>query len=596
MPLYKEESLEELRRRIDLVEVVSAHLRMQRSGSSFKACCPFHEEKTPSFVIQRGDSHYHCYGCGAHGDAIAFLMGYLKMGFIESIEHLAERFQVILEKHDGGLQKNEINKSALKNVLEKACDLYHFTLLYTTPGQQALRYLYGRGIDLEFIQRFRIGYAPPYTDFIQKILLQDRADLLLLEQAGLIHLSESGRKRDFFYDRVTFPICDASGIVIGFSARKFKEETFGGKYINTPETPLFKKSSLLFGLSYSRLRIAKERKALIVEGQIDALRLIHTGFDFAVAGQGTAFGEDHVKELLHLGVSHAFLAMDGDEAGQKAAAKIGDLFQKRGVEVSIIPLPLGSDPDTFLRERGELAFSTLLDKRISYLSFLFSYLSKGVSLDSPAYKTEIVHRIVDQIRKWEHPIMVHESLRKLAELAHVPEEMLRARGEQQMLPMKMESQKPVSSVTKVDPDRILETDLTRWLILIGENASHLVDLIQANITQQHLRVPICQQLFVFYMKAYTEKRPRDLLALSASLDEVQDQNFLTEIMQKRVNLQRAKEGITETIRQILTRRWLEKREEIRLKIHSGGCNEVEVLELAKQFDEIKKSPPQIQTT
>ena len=171
------------------------------------------------------------------------------------------------------------------------------------------------------MQKFRIGFAPPHAEFIQKILIEDNNDALLLEQAGLMHVAESGRRRDFFGDRITFPICDASGMVIGFSARKFKEETFGGKYINTPETPLFKKSSVLFGLSYSRQRIAKERKALIVEGQIDALRLIDEGFDFTVAGQGTAFGEDHVKELVHLGVSHVLLAMDGDEAGLKAAAK-----------------------------------------------------------------------------------------------------------------------------------------------------------------------------------------------------------------------------------------------------------------------------------
>ncbi|MBI2742550.1 MAG: DNA primase [Chlamydiales bacterium] len=595
MSMYKKESLDDLRSKIDLVEVVSSHIRLQRSGSSHKACCPFHDEKTPSFTIQRGDTHYHCFGCGAHGDAIAFLMGYLKMGFVEAIEHLAERFQVVLEKSDEAQEGRGPNKPALKNLLEKACQLYHFTLLYTPVGHQALRYLYERGIDLDFIQRFRVGYAPAISDYLQKILPSDHGDLELMAQAGLLHLSESGRRRDFFGDRITFPISDASGMVIGFSARKFKEETFGGKYINTPETPLFKKSSVLFGLSYSRQRIAKERRALIVEGQIDALRLIYAGFDYTVAGQGTAFGEDHVRELMHLGLSHALLAMDGDEAGQKAAVKIGNLFQKKGVEVSIVPMPAGSDPDAFLRERGELSFAKLLQESVPYLPFLFNHLGRGLNLDSPAQKNEIVRTIATQVRLWEHPIMVHESLRRLAEIARVPLEMLSKERDlvPNAPPARVELSRMASAVEKVDPDRILETDLLRWLFFVGESEPNIVELIRANMDEQQLRVPVCKELYALYMQAYAEKKPRDLLALGTSLQEGKDQLFLSEIMQKKINLQRAKEGVIETIQKILNRSWLQKREDIRIKIHSGKCSETEVLELAKQFDEIKKHPPQI---
>lgn len=589
MPLYKKESLEQLRGKIDLIEVVSSHIKLQRSGSSYKACCPFHDEKTPSFVIQRDDTHYHCYGCGAHGDAIAFLMGYLKMGFMEAIEHLAERFHVVLEKADGKEEVRGASKTALKAVLEKACLLYHHALLHTAPGHQALKYLYARGIDLDFIRKFRIGYVPEIYDFLHKVLQEDED---LLAQAGLLHISESGRKKEFFWGRITFPICDASGMVIGFSARKFREETFGGKYINTPETPVFKKSSTLFGLSYSRQRIAKEKRALIVEGQIDALRLIHCGFDFTVAGQGTAFGEEHVKELIHLGVSHALLALDGDEAGQKAALKIGHLLQKKGVEVSIVPLPADCDPDSFLRERGESAFSSLLAQTLDYLTFFFNCMRKGKSLDSPAQKNEIIKTIATQIRSWEHPIMVHESLRKLASLAQIPEEMLPL--ERQPLLTTHNSRERVSfTVEKVDPDKILETDLLRWLFFVGESQTPLVELIRAHLSENELRVPQCIRLYSLYMQAYAENRARDLLALGSSLEKPEEQNLLSEIMQKKINLQRAKEGIVETVRQILTRRWLQKREEIRIKIHSGKCSEEEALALAKEFDELKNKQPEI---
>ncbi len=589
MALYKKESLDQLRGKIDLVELVSAHIKVQRSGSSYKACCPFHEEKTPSFVIQRNDTHYHCYGCGAHGDAIAFLMGYLKMGFLEAVEHLAERFQVVLEKTEGNEEGKGISKTALKTILERACQLYHYTLLHTAPGHLALNYLYDRGIDLEFVKKFRIGYAPQQSNFLQKILIEGRGDEELLVQAGLLRISETGRRRDFFSDRITFPICDASGMCIGFSARKFKEETFGGKYINTPETPLFKKSHVLFGLSYSRQRIAKERKALIVEGQIDALRLIHTGFDFTVAAQGTAFGEEHVKELIHLGVSHAILAMDGDDAGQKAAIKVGHLLQKKGVEVSIVPLPKELDPDSFIRENGEEAFSRLLAQTVDYLTFLFTCLRKGKSLDSPAQKNAIVQSIATQVGTWEHPIMVHETLRRLATLAQVPEEMIPLER-QPLLISEEKKEKVTTSFEKIDPDKILETDLLRWLFFAGENPE-LVELVKANITSDQLRVSSCKKLFSVYVGAYKESKPRDLLALGSHLNEGDEQELLSQIMQKKINLQRAKEGVTETLRQILNRRWLQKREEIRIKIHSGKCSEEEALALAKEFDEIKKNPP-----
>lgn len=590
MPLYKKESLDQLREKIDLVELISSHIKMQRSGSSYKACCPFHEEKTPSFVVQRNDTHYHCYGCGAHGDAIAFLMGYLKMGFIEAVEHLAERFHVILEKAEGKEEGRGVSKSALKNVLEKACELYHYTLLHTAPGHEAVKYLYKRGIDLAFIKKFRVGYAPESSPFLQKVLMEEEE---LLVQAGLLRISETGRRRDFFSDRITFPICDATGMVIGFSARKFKEETFGGKYINTPETPLFKKSHVLFGLSYSRQRIAKEKRALIVEGQIDALRLIDKGFDFTVAAQGTAFGEEHVKELLHLGVSQALLAMDGDYAGQKAAAKVGHLLQKKGIEVSIIPLSDGSDPDSFLRENGEEAFSRLLLKTSDYLTFLFSLLSKGKSLDSPAQKNAIVQSIASQVSSWEHPIMVHETLRRLAVLAHVPEEMIPLERQPLLSTATPTREKASASLEKIDPDRILECDLLRWLFLIGEREHNLVELIRTHISQEQLRIPSCIKLFSLYMAAYAENKPRDLLALGVHLVEGDEQELLTQIMQKKINPARAKEGVAETVEQILTRRWLQKREEIRIKIHSGRCSEEEALALAKEFDEIKKQKPLI---
>ncbi len=591
MVLYSKESLELLRQRIDLPEVLGQHVELKRAGAAFKALCPFHEEKTPSFVVQRGDTHYHCFGCGAHGDAIAFLMSHLRMGFTEAVESLAERFQVTLERVDDPEAHKGPSKPKLKAALEHAAQLYHYLLQHSEEGHQALEYLYKRGIDLEFIRRFQVGYAPKQGDVLVRYLREQQIDDEVVQQAGLCYEQSSGRRRDFFAERIAFPIRDAMGAVIGFSARKMREETFGGKYINTPETPLFKKSRVLFGLSYSRARIAKEKQAIIVEGQIDALRLIHTGFDYTVAGQGTAFGEEHVKELLQLGVAKVFLALDGDTAGRDAAVKIGNLFQKKGVDVRVVAFPDKCDPDAVLLKEGPEALSGYFERAEGYLPFLFRYLSSKGDPRSPSGKSEIVEEIAETIRNWEHPVMIHESLRLLAELAQVPESTI---GVGMLsLPDFMIKKSDRLGLQAVDPDRILEGDVLRWLVLAASQSALLFPLARANIRPEHFRSELARKLFHELMRCYEAEHKVDLLALGAFMEGEEEEKLLKEIMQRKINIPRAEIGFKETLQKLLIRHWMEQREEIRQKIQSTALSDEEALELAKQFDELKKSPPQL---
>lgn len=591
MAIFNKESLESLRQRVDLVEVLSAHLQLKRSGTAYKGLCPFHDEKTPSFVIQKGDTHYHCFGCGAHGDAIQFLMTYQKMTFSEAVESLAQRFQVHLEKIDKKDEPRGPNKIQLKQALESACQFYHFCLLHSQEGHQALTYLYDRGIDLDFIRHFRVGLAPSRSGIFTKIMHEKGVIDDVLVDAGLLAPTKNGKLREFFSDRIVFPIHQASGEVIGFSGRKYKEETFGGKYVNTPETALFKKSRLLYGLYYSRRRIAKEHKAIVVEGQIDALRLIQMGLNLTVAGQGTAFGEDHVRELTHLGVQEVFLALDSDSAGQEAACKIGHLFQKEGVEVRVVALPSGSDPDAFLREKGITAFIDLLQDSPSYLLFLVKHLSRDLNIDSPAAKNHLVQNAAKMIREWDHPLMVHETLRKLAHLLKVPEEMVGV-GQERVSNIYIKKSGSVGNQT-IDPDRILETDLLRWLLLMGQESQRIVDLIYANLTVEDLQVAICQKIFSTYRENCTQHRPCDLLSLAIDLDDAEGQLVLSDLVQKKVNRERAEQQLIETIQKILDRNWMQKREMIKRQIQSGECSNEQALELAKAFDALRRQPPKV---
>ncbi len=581
-----------MRQRIDLVEVLSPHIEFKKSGAAYKAICPFHDEKSPSLMIQKGDHHYHCFGCGAHGDAIQFLMTHLRMPFMEAVESLAQRFNVPLEQVEGSsFEGRGPNRVLLKTALEQACHLYHFFLLHTLEGQQALGYLYSRGIDLEFIRYFQLGLAPKNPGLLYKLLHSKSIKEPLLVEAGLISESSSGSYREFFSDRIMFPIRDPQGSVIAFSGRKYKEETYGGKYVNTPETPLFKKSRVLFGLNYCRKRIVKERKVLIVEGQLDALRLIHNGFNIAVAGQGTAFGEMHTKELIALGVNQAFVAMDGDEAGSEAACKIGNLFQREGIEVFVVQLPPKGDPDSFLCERGPEAFSLLMEKSPSYLEFLVRQRSRTLNMDSPAGKNELVQAIAKQIREWNQPLMVHESLRKLAHLAQIPETAIGVGVEH--VPSLYIKRSAYAGGQSIDPERIMEFDLLRWLLLLGTTQTQFVAIAQQNLNNTDFKVPICQAVFQAYINCHNAGKPCDLLSIAADLDDAEAQQALSEILQRRVNHERAAEQFTESIQRILDRNWIEQCEQLKIKIQDGHCSDEEALDLAKCYTELRRNLPKV---
>ena len=542
-------------------------------------------------MVQKGDTHYHCFGCGAHGDAISFLMTSQKMSFVDAVESLAQRFNIPLSYTESSGSAQGPNKNELKLALDCAAGFFHFMLLHSEEGAKALEYLYGRGIDLEFVHQFQIGLAPAKGGLLRKVLHAKFVKDQIMAEAGLIQPYKDGGWRDFFLDRITFPIHDATGAVIGFSARKYKEETFGGKYVNTAETPLFKKSKVLFGLHFSRKRIAKERTAIIVEGQIDALRLIQAGFNVTVAGQGTAFGEGHVKELVRLGVHLVYLALDSDPAGQEAASKIGDLFLREGVEVKVVLLPPGSDPDSFLRGRGADAFSDSLKNSLDFLTYLVRHESKKINIDSPAGKNELARTLTQKIYFWNQPLIIHESLKKLASLLNVPEAMLGL--ENFHTPNTLIKKAGHIILESINPDQIIETDFLRWLWLCGEAEPQFIQLAEWNIAVSDLMDPHTRQFYQTYMNLHRQGSPKDLASLANEMSGDETQRWFKEFVQKKVNKDKARNQFESCLKKILDRNWMQKREEIKLKIQSGQSSDQEVLELVRQFEELKCNPPKI---
>lgn len=574
MTIFTKESLETLRQRVDLPELIGSFIDLKRAGAAYKALCPFHDEKSPSFHIQKGDAHYHCFGCGAHGDAIAFLMNFQKFRFNDAVEFLAEKFHVHLEK----MEVEEVqgpSRREMQEALEFASRVYHSLLLHTSEGHEALSYLFQRGISLEFIKYFELGWAPTSTGVLLPLLKAKGISLEIAETCGLLNGT-----REFFSSRILFPIRSPSGFVIGFSGRKIKEETFGGKYVNTKETPIFKKSQILYGLNYSRARIAKERIALVVEGQIDALQLIYQGLDFTVAGQGTAFGEKHVAMLAQLGIMTVYLAFDSDKAGLSAAAKVGDLFQKEGIEVKIVTLPPGYDPDLYLKEKGVSAFLQLMQQGEDYLTFLVRYHSLELNVGTPAGKNELAGMLSKQIRLWDQPLMAHESLKKLAELLKVPESLVGVGGlEVSNIYLKKTD---FAGHQIIDPDWVVETEVLRWLL----KQPSFLPLAKANLSSEAFTIPVCKKTF----ELCVESLPLDSLSLIMHLEEGEGQKLVEAIEQKRIPLEspeKMEKYVIEAIQNLLNRNYMQMREKIRVKIQSGEHSDEEAMQLAEQFKSIQ---------
>lgn len=578
MALYTEESLQQLRDRIDLVEIASSFLPLKKRGAYYRTLCPFHEEKTPSFTVKRQESHYYCFGCGAQGDAIAFLMSYRQMSFIESVEYLAAHFGVVLRVKEENRKEFE-HKKILHNALNKAKHFFHFYLLYSQEGRDALFYLLERGISVPFIQYFQIGLAPRESGTFMQPMRALGVTQKQLETVGLML-----NRRELFAGRIIFPILNVLGSEIGFSARKWRKNDRSPKYVNTPETILFKKSQVLFGLYYCRKKIIKERQVILVEGQVDALRLIYSGLDIALAVQGTAFSEWQAREIIKLGVKKVFIAFDMDTAGEKASIHVGEFFQKEGIKVNILRFSYGMDPDLIIEKEGLESFKRYMEKSIDYLSFLVEIAGNHYNLKDPSQKHMAVEEIAERIRNWNyHSVIRYESLKTIAHLFGMPEQTLCKEPPD----ISKKNVKPFS----VNYDRTIETDLLRWLY-IKSNDQELVNIIQINLNESSFVVPICRKFFLFFFNQKIILRTCDILALSMQMKDEEMQNFFNELMRKKIDLNKAKENVIETIQKILNRNWkleLKKIDQnIKLNLYSNKSSI-----LTQQFASLTKNLPTV---
>ncbi|WP_456378931.1 DNA primase [Thiolapillus sp.] len=408
------EFIDNLLSRVDVVDIVNQRVPLRRAGSEYKACCPFHDEKTPSFTVSPNKQFYHCFGCGAHGTALGFLMEYDRLSFPEAVEELATSVGLELPR-EIAFQQGPDNRP-LYELMDQAADYFSRQLRQHPEAPKATAYLQQRGLSGDITRIYRIGFAPPGWNNLLQQLGNSREHIKQLETAGLIS-RKNDQQYDRFRDRVMFPIHDTRGRVVGFGGRVMGDDT--PKYLNSPETPIFHKGRELYGLYEARKALKEIKSLLVVEGYMDVVALAQYGIRNVAATLGTATTADHLEKLFR-SAPEVIFCFDGDRAGKDAAWKALETalpLLRDGRQARFLFLPDGEDPDSEVRKQGKDAFLSRMDQAQPLSDFLFSKLGEQVdmsTLDGRARLVSLAKPYIEKLPKGVFRDMLNQQLARLS--------------------------------------------------------------------------------------------------------------------------------------------------------------------------------------
>ena len=429
MPVIPEAVIEDVRARTDIVQVVGDRVPLKRAGAAWKACCPFHHEKTPSFTVNPQRQSFKCFGCGEGGDVFKFLMKHDGMSFYDAVRYLAEKcgVEIVTEKDDGRTARAR----RLFQINAEFAAFCHRCLLKTNAAAGARAYLEKRRLDAATVEAFQLGYDPDEWGALDEFARRNRFTPEEMVAAGIGSLPDrpgaSANLRDRFHGRLMFPICDQTGRVVAFSARVLDASKSPAKYVNSPETDVFKKARVLYALDKAQRHIASSphREAIICEGQIDVIRCHACGFPRAVASEGTAFTPEHAK-LLHRYADSVVELFDADAAGRKAAVRTAAILLAEGLAVRVAEMPAGEDPDSFLLKNPPEAFQKMLDDAVGIVPFHVAFLrAQERDPDGADAAARIVQGVLGTVAACRNAVQKARMVQEVAQLMRLPEDAIR---------------------------------------------------------------------------------------------------------------------------------------------------------------------------
>ena len=420
--------VEKIKSSIDIVELVKEYVPLKQSGRNFKAVCPFHAEKTPSFMVSREKQIFHCFGCGVGGDSVTFLMKHENLTFVEAIKFLAERLGIDIPAEGRRVPDHTARLYEIMEMAARFYERYLFTPQDKIPedkiskGNLALAYLIKRGLTMPEIKKFRLGLASFSWDSLYKFLGSQGISLQEMERAGLIIKKISGGYYDRFRERLIFPIMNEGGKVVALGGRILNQGE--PKYLNSPETPIYHKGLVLYGLNLAKARIAKEKKVIVVEGYMDLISLFQFGFDFTVATLGTALTPMQLKILKKFS-PEIILAYDADKGGEEAVSRGMEEALRMGFGVRVLDLPQDNDPEDYLRSQGREALARLLKEAPDFFTFRIKMLERDLNPREVRDRLKIIRVILLLLKCLPSELDRMVYLKRLAEKYSIPEETLR---------------------------------------------------------------------------------------------------------------------------------------------------------------------------
>lgn len=449
--------IDDLVSRADIVEVVNARVPLRKKGKEYTACCPFHNEKTPSFTVSDSKQFYHCFGCGAHGTALGFIMEYENLDFVDAVEALAAEYNLDVPRESSGFSQSDTkdDKQPLYDVLGKAAELFKQQL---KTSDKAVQYLKQRGLTGDIAKTYQLGYAPDGWNFLTDNLGNDKKTVDALIATGLLVSKDDGKQYDRFRDRIIFPITDRRGRIIGFGGRVIDQGE--PKYLNSPENTVFHKGQELYGLFEARKAVRNLEKLIVVEGYMDVVALAQHGVSNAIASLGTATTSEQIQ-LAFRTVKTIIFCYDGDNAGKKAAWRALENtlpLLRDGFEAKFLFLPEGEDPDSMVRQEGKDRFEQRLTTAKPLSEFFFDRLSENLDLNTSEGKSSLTEKAKPLLGKLPESIFKDLLFQKLSSLTNVSANKLQASAEN--------SSSPVVVAPKPRSNREVKQNATRDAIAL----------------------------------------------------------------------------------------------------------------------------------